>query len=61
MDELGINEPLSNYKWKPVANIDYNYLKIVAIVLVLVMMCAFCKNYRIDHTRRYRGKVVSFV
>ena len=61
MDELGINESAFNYKWNAINDIEYNYLKISAIVLVLVLLCAFCKNYRIDHTRRYRGKIVSFV
>lgn len=61
MEELGINE---NTQLTPnIDNLSINilYIKITLLSLVAFGVCVFCKNYRIDSTRYYRGKVVSFV
>jgi hypothetical protein len=32
-----------------------------AIIVVLVLICVACKNFKISNTRHFRGKTVSFV
>ena len=58
MEDLGFTEKLHNFNFK-LNNILYIQYAIIAIILVLG--CVWCKNFKIDNTRRFRGKVVSFV
>ena len=57
MDELGLSESMFVHR----GDIDMLHIKYCAIIIVLVVMCVFCKNYKIDRPRYYRGKMESIV
>jgi hypothetical protein len=61
MEELGINEDTQLTQNINNLSINILYIKLTILCVVAVGMCVFCKNYKIDTTRRYRGKIVSFV
>jgi hypothetical protein len=57
MDELGLSESMFVHR----ESVDMLHIKYCAIIIVLVVMCVFCKNYKIDRPRYYRGKMESIV
>jgi hypothetical protein len=61
MEELGITEDTQITHNINNLSINILYIKITLLCFLAVGLCVFCKNYKIDNTRRYRGKIVSFV
>jgi hypothetical protein len=57
MDELGFSESMYVRR----GDIDMLHIKYCAIIIVLMVLCVFCKQYKIDRQRYYRGKMESIV
>jgi hypothetical protein len=61
MEEFFFNNDESrklNYVNQPVNEL---YVKYFIVGAVLVMFFLFCKNYKLDNTKRIKGKVISIV
>jgi hypothetical protein len=61
MDEFFNNVDQSRKQTQLNEQISELYMKYTIIGIILVMLFIFCKNFKIDNTKRVRGKVVSFV
>jgi hypothetical protein len=57
MEELGLSDQMYEYE----QSIDMLHIKYCIIIVVLILLCAFCNRYKLDGNRYYRGKVVSMV
>ena len=57
MEDLGLSEQLYDNK----QSVNILHIKYCIIIVSLVLLFAFCKRYKLDGQRYYRGKVVSMV